>query len=209
MSRLESSPEAGSSVDGEPVTFLAGPAGSEPGQDGERKPLVDADPCPRQIDEPKGSRYGLFSGDSERELAPVDPEADTLIPIRLLIVDNSLVFLGTLRRLLETTPGIEVVGSATSGRDALELVDRVHPDAVLTDLAMPELDGLQMARLLAVRSGKPIVVIMSIHNLTSYRQAAQAAGADAFITKSDLVNRIQPLLRHLQGQRESKGPQPS
>ena len=74
---------------------------------------------------------------------------------------------------------------------------------------MPELDGLQMARLLAVRSGKPIVVIMSIHNLTSYRQAARAAGADAFITKSDLVNRIQPLLRHLQGQCESKGPQPS
>ncbi|HEX3450698.1 MAG TPA: response regulator [Isosphaeraceae bacterium] len=171
--------------------------------------MVDEDTCPRQIDEPKGSRYGLFSAHSERELAPVDPEADTLIPIRLMIVDNSLVFLGTLRRLLETTPGIEVVGSATSGRDALELVDRVHPDAVLTDLAMPELDGLQMARLLAVRSGKPIVVIMSIHNLTSYRQAARAAGADAFITKSDLVNRIQPLLRHLQGQRESKGPEPS
>ena len=132
-----------------------------------------------------------------------------MIPLRLLIVDDSLVFLGAVRRLLETLPGIEVAGFATSGRDALELVDRVHPDAVLTDLAMPKMDGLQMARLLAMRPKKPTIVIMSVHDLPGYREAARAAGADAFITKSDLINQIQPLLRRLLNQPQPAGPQPS
>jgi CheY-like chemotaxis protein len=147
------------------------------------------------------------AGSGEREPKPEDPETETLIPIRLLIVDDSLVFLGTLRRLMETLPGIELVGLATSARDALELVDLMHPDVVLTDLAMPEMDGLQMARLLAIRPDKPMIVIMSIHDLPGYRKAARSAGADAFITKSDLINQIQPLLRQLLSQSKPGGPQ--
>jgi len=131
-----------------------------------------------------------------------------MIPIRLLIVDNSLVFLKTLHPLLETLPGIEVVGLAISGQEALELVDLVHPDAVLTDLAMPKMDGLQMARLLAIRPGKPVIVIMSIHDLPSYWAAARAAGADAFMTKSDVIDQIQPLLCHLLNQSKPDGTQP-
>ena len=149
------------------------------------------------------------SRSGEREPKPEDPGAETLIPIRLLIVDDSLVFLGTLRRLMETLPGIEVVGSATSATDALGLVDLVHPEVVLTDLAMPEMDGLQMTRLLALRPGKPMIVIMSIHDLPGYRKAARSAGADAFITKSDLINQIQPMLRQLLSQSKPGGPQRS
>ena len=133
---------------------------------------------------------------------------NTLRRLRLLIVDDSLVFLGALRRSFETVPDIDVVGITTSGLDALELVDRTHPDAVLTDLAMPRMDGLQTARLLAMRPGKPIIVIMSVHDLPGYRKAAQAAGADAFITKSDLINQIQPLLKNLLSQSNPDGPKP-
>jgi DNA-binding NarL/FixJ family response regulator len=132
-----------------------------------------------------------------------------LIPLRLLIVDDSLVFLGALQRLFETVPGINVVGLATSGPDALELVDRTHPDAVLTDLVMPKMDGLKTARLLAIRPGKPIIVIMSIHDLPGYRTAARDAGADAFVSKSDLINQIQPLLKNLLKQSKPDGLKPS
>jgi DNA-binding NarL/FixJ family response regulator len=133
------------------------------------------------------------------------PIENTMMPLRLLIVDDSLLFLGTLRRLFESVTGIDVVGLATSGFEAIELVERVRPDAVLTDLSMPKMDGLETARLLAVRPRKPIIVVMSIHDLPSYRQAAHAAGADAFITKSDLMNKIQPLLNRLINRSKSDG----
>ena len=133
---------------------------------------------------------------------PLQPESsatrsEARLPLSVLLVDDSQVFLGTLRRLLESLDGIKVVGVATTGQDAIEFVRNVRPDVVLMDLTLPEMDGLQTSRQIATLPHKPMIIIMSVHDLPSYRKASLAAGADAFVAKSDLLNHFQPLVRDL------------
>jgi DNA-binding NarL/FixJ family response regulator len=117
--------------------------------------------------------------------------------LRVLIVDDSRVFLRSLHRLLASLPGTEVVGEATSARDAMGMVDHLSPDLVLLDVTMPDMDGLEATRQLRTRRARPRIVVMSIHDLPEYRDAAQTAGADAFVSKLDLGDHLQWLIRHL------------
>jgi CheY-like chemotaxis protein len=181
--------------------FVAGPlSDAEPGRDTERQPT--------QVVEPNTWSVNLHAGPHDAEPETVDSEEATRIPLRLVLVDDSPIFLGTLRRLLDTLPDIDVVASSTSGRDALELLDWSSPDVLLMDLAMPDMDGLEVSRRIRDRAERPKIIIMSIHDLPRYRVEARTAGADAFITKSDLVNQLQPLMRHLLDQADAGWTEP-
>jgi YesN/AraC family two-component response regulator len=63
--------------------------------------------------------------------------------IRLLIVDDQMVVCEGLQAILSTVPDVEVLGTANNGEEALELVERLHPDLVLMDLKMPVMNGIQ------------------------------------------------------------------
>ena len=94
-----------------------------------------------------------------------------------------------LRLILESEPGLAVVGEAATGRDALDLVASAHPDVVLMDVQMPVLDGLTATeRLLALpsRSGRdrPRVVILTTFDLDEYVFGALRAGASGFLLKN-------------------------
>jgi chemotaxis response regulator CheB len=78
--------------------------------------------------------------------------------VRVLVVDDSPVFRNILGALVVATPGFEVVGTASSGREALELVALLAPQLVLLDAHMPELDGVETA--LRIRRGDPQVVVL-------------------------------------------------
>jgi CheY-like chemotaxis protein len=184
-------------TDTDPVRLLAEPGDSGGSRNGEPGPMNRAESESYEIEEPTGWKHGLLPDGAQSEPDKVDTQEETLIPLRLLLVDDSHLFLGTLRRLLDTMSTVDVVGVATSGREALELVDRLKPEIVLTDLAMPEMDGLELTRRLATRPERPTIIIMSAHDLPTYRQATREAGADAFVTKADLVNQLEPLMRHL------------
>jgi CheY-like chemotaxis protein len=184
-------------------------AGSGAGEDDELNPIGLAESKPCEIDEPTGRTNGPLPEIAGNEPDMVDDEAEALIPLRLLLVDDSQLFLGTLRRLLDTLSSIVVVGLAASGQEALELVDRLKPDVMLMDLAMPEMDGLEVTRRLAARAERPTIIMMSVHDLPTYRKATRKAGADAFVTKSDLVSQLEPLMRHLLNQFRSGGPRAS
>jgi CheY-like chemotaxis protein len=158
-------------------------------QSGTGSPLWDVEPEPRW--------QGLITGAGKGTHAPLDSESETPIPVRLLIVDDSHIFLGTLRRILETLPGIHVIRATTSAREALDLVDQLHPDLVLMDIGMPGMDGLEATRQLCTRPRRPRIIIMSLDDLPETREAIRAAGADALLSKSDLVNQLQPLIRSL------------
>lgn len=69
--------------------------------------------------------------------------------IRVLVVDDQQLLRRGLRLLLSTEPGLDVVGEAADGREALTLVERLRPDVVLTDARMPGMDGLELVRALA------------------------------------------------------------
>ncbi len=82
-------------------------------------------------------------------------------PIRVLVVDDSAFARKVLRQVLSGAPGLEVVGIARDGLDALEKVAELSPDVLTLDLVMPGLDGLGVLRALASMPGAPRVVVVS------------------------------------------------
>src|SRR5215472_5605560 len=79
-------------------------------------------------------------------------------PVRVLVVDDSEVFRNVICSVVASTEGLEVVGDASSGREALSLVEVLDPDFVLLDLYMPKPDGLDTA--LDIRRRHPEVVVL-------------------------------------------------
>ena len=107
-------------------------------------------------------------------------------PIRILVVDDSAVFRLVLGRVIGRTPGMEIVGVAANGLEALDAARRLHPDVVTLDVEMPELDGLAtLRRLLAER---PTRVVMLSHGTRAGAEVtldALRAGAIDAIAKPD------------------------
>ncbi|MCW5560006.1 MAG: response regulator transcription factor, partial [Verrucomicrobiae bacterium] len=103
--------------------------------------------------------------------------------VRVGLVDDHLVVRLGLRALLETHPGIEVVGEAATGAEALELVVRRHPDVLLLDLRLPDLDGLEVCRRLKASESAPAVLVLSSFADDQTVLAAIEVGADGYLLK--------------------------
>jgi DNA-binding NarL/FixJ family response regulator len=103
--------------------------------------------------------------------------------IRVLLVDDHAVVRHGLEKLLMTEAGIEVVGMAADGREALELVRHLQPDVVLMDLAMPGLNGVDATRLIAAEHpGVRVVVLTSFSDEARIADALDA-GAQGYLLK--------------------------
>jgi DNA-binding NarL/FixJ family response regulator len=118
-------------------------------------------------------------------------------PIRILLVDDSPEFLQSATQFLSTDPSIEIVGGVLSGAEALVEVARVKLDLVLMDWGMPGMNGLEAACCIKARSGAPSVVILTLHDNIEYRAAAQAAGVDGYVTKSEFGTVLLPFIHTL------------
>jgi DNA-binding NarL/FixJ family response regulator len=116
---------------------------------------------------------------------------------RILLVDDSQTFLDAAVHALAADPRIEIVGSALSGQEGLELVARQQPDLVLMDVAMPGMNGMEATRLIKAQPNAPRVVVLTSYDISHYRTAAQAVGADSFISKADFDSHLFPLLETL------------
>jgi two-component system, chemotaxis family, protein-glutamate methylesterase/glutaminase len=85
-------------------------------------------------------------------------------PVSVLLVDDSLIALTILSRMLSASPDIQVVGKARSGREALELIPRLQPAVICTDLHMPDMDGFELTKEIMGRFPRPILVVSaSVH----------------------------------------------
>src|SRR5438552_10682275 len=104
--------------------------------------------------------------------------------IRLVLVDDQPSVRQGLRMRLTLEPDITVVGEASTGREAMTLVQQLAPDIVLMDVEMPEMDGIEAAALMRASTPQTAVVMLSISDDVSMRTRAHAAGAAAFVTKS-------------------------
>jgi CheY-like chemotaxis protein len=101
----------------------------------------------------------------------------------VLIVDDYEPFRDSARGLLEGG-GFEVVGEASGGYEALLLAEKLHPDVVLLDVHMPDLDGFEVTRRLAELDPAPAVVLISSRE--DYALLAEKTAARAFIRKDEL-----------------------
>ena len=106
--------------------------------------------------------------------------------IRVLLADDhALVRLG-FRRLLEDDPGLEVVGEASDGAEAVELTQRLKPDVVVMDYAMPVQNGAMATRIIRETAPATRVLILSMHSEPSYVANSREAGASGYLLKNAL-----------------------
>lgn len=103
--------------------------------------------------------------------------------MKIVIADDHALFRDSLRSLLEAH-GLEVVGEARNGREAVELARRLTPDLVLMDLGMPELDGLAATRLICAEQPQVKVVILTASDEDAKLFEAIKSGAQGYLLKN-------------------------
>ena len=102
---------------------------------------------------------------------------------RILIVDDHTLLRAGLRALLTQDPGIEIVGEADNGRDAIRAVGQLAPHLVLMDLTMPGMNGIEAVTEIKRRHPEVRVLVMTLHKSEDYVHASLKAGADGYILK--------------------------
>jgi DNA-binding NarL/FixJ family response regulator len=114
--------------------------------------------------------------------------------IRILLADDHTVVRKGLRLLLESQPGLTVIGEAADGRTAVALAEQDPPDVVVMDVAMPTLNGIEAARQITAKLPQIAVVFLSMHSDESYVLKALKAGARGYLLKDsaeqDLIQAV-------------------
>jgi two-component system, NarL family, response regulator NreC len=111
--------------------------------------------------------------------------------IRILLADDHAVVRQGFRMILAGQPDMEIVGEAGNGREAVEQAEKLNPDVVVMDVAMPELNGIEATRRLAASSPHTRVLALSMHKDSVYVREILRAGARGYLLKdavdSDLL----------------------
>jgi len=97
--------------------------------------------------------------------------------IGILLAEDHAVVRQGLRRLIETEGDIEVIGEATTGREAVNMTRNLHPEIVVMDVAMPELNGIEATRQILKLFPSTKVLILSSHSYSEYVERAVKEGA--------------------------------
>jgi CheY-like chemotaxis protein len=106
--------------------------------------------------------------------------------LRILLVDDHGGFRAMARRLLELG-GLEVVGEAADGREALALVQAVRPELVLLDILLPDIDGFEVAEWIAAQPYPPSVLLISSRPRSDFGARLDSAPSVGFLAKEDLT----------------------
>lgn len=117
--------------------------------------------------------------------------------IRVLIVDDHAVVREGIRHVLSSDDGVEVVGEASNGEEALVLVRRFHPDVVVLDLSMPGMSGLEVVAHLRTDAPHTKALVLSIHDQDEYVLESIRAGAHGYLRKDSSPAEIRSAIRRV------------
>ena len=115
--------------------------------------------------------------------------------IKLLLVDDHDIVRTGLKSFLETQSGLEVIGEASNGIEAMEKSAELCPDVVLMDITMPEMDGLAATRQMAQSCPKSRVLALTVHEDKHYFFEMLAAGAQGYVTKQAAAEELVAAIR--------------
>jgi two-component system response regulator NreC len=119
--------------------------------------------------------------------------------IRVLLADDHAMVRKGFRLILEAQPDMEIAGEAGNGREAVELAEKLHPDVVVMDVAMPELNGIEATRRLAASSPHTRVLALSMHKDSVYVREILKAGARGYLLKdsidTDLISAVRAVAK--------------
>ena len=121
---------------------------------------------------------------------------------RIVIADDHFLIREGLRSILEGEDNLQVVGEAKDGMELLFLLDQLKPDLVLLDISMPNLQGIETARLVKMRHPEMNILILTMHQEREYVVAAASAGVEGYLLKEDAQ---QDLLLAIEKIRHGKG----
>ncbi len=110
--------------------------------------------------------------------------------IRVLIADDQALVRTGFRLILTGEPGIDVVGEARDGAEATSLARELHPDVVLMDVRMPDVDGIEATRRIVVDETSPRVLVLTTFDLDDIVYDALRAGASGFLLKDAPEERL-------------------
>ena len=115
--------------------------------------------------------------------------------VRVLVADDQSMVRAGFRMLLGSEPDFEVVAEASNGLEAVEKADRFHPDVILMDIRMPELDGLEATRRILSADSDARILVLTTFDLDEYVYEALRAGASGFVLKDDPPEQLLAAIR--------------
>jgi two-component system, NarL family, response regulator NreC len=122
--------------------------------------------------------------------------------IKVLIADDHAMVRQGFTVLLNAQPDIEVIGEAADGNEMVELAENLHPDVVLADISMPNLNGIEATKLIHQRNPEMPVVMVTTHTSSTYVVRALRNGARGYVVKNDdFQHVIQAIKAVILGQR--------
>jgi two-component system, NarL family, response regulator NreC len=123
-------------------------------------------------------------------------------PIRIILADDHKLVRQGMRSLLESHPGFEVIGEASDGEEALKLMETLSPDIAFMDVMMPNLNGIEAAKVAHQRGLKTKLIFLSMHANSTYAVRALQSGALAYLLKdSDFNEILQAVQNVMEGRR--------
>ena len=120
-----------------------------------------------------------------------------------MIVDDHKMFRDGLRGLINAEPGMEVVGEAVDGKEAIEMARRVSPDVVVMDISMPGMNGIEAMRHLIKDRPQVKVIMLSMYSSGPLVQSVMAAGATGYVMKGSDFAELSAAIRSACGKADS------
>ncbi len=117
--------------------------------------------------------------------------------VRLLLVDDHQLFIDGIRSLLSREPGIEIVGEALNGKAAMDFLQDNEVDIVLSDMSMPQMTGIELARKIRQKFENTQVIVLSMNKRKALIQDAMHSGASGYVLKDATKEELAEAIRSI------------